>query len=158
MSHACVPSFTRIFIFHGRCFIFFPMSVLLYITHTFTQRWTGLNNHSLSFRLVHFFQYFYFQCRESTAQDTGVQVQIHRNRTVLLGIHFSPSHTHCSWTSLFSCTLTPHKHIPFFLLLLFCSSTALVPLELQQRLLSQCAHQLGYIRVYYLISPTIQLF
>lgn len=104
--------------------------------------------------LVHFFSaslFSLFQCLES-------KVQIHRNRTVLLGIHFSPPHAYCSRTSLFSCTLAPHKHIPHFLSFLFCFSTALVPVQLQHRSLNQCGHQLGCIRVYYLISSIIQPF
>lgn len=117
----------------------------------FSLSYTFLPTCSLFFSLFIFFFLAFVHC------NAGVQVQIHRNRAVLPRIHFSPSNAFKLNIS-FLLHPSPHKHIPHFpsctLLLLLHSSIADWATG---RSLSQRGHRLDCIRVYYLISPTIQL-
>lgn len=107
MSHAFLLFFSRLFFFlaswkicgcfifpRKRSFTFFPMS------HKLTHK-----KELHSFLLVNFFPLFSFSLFFQS-KSSAVQVQIHRNPTALLGIHFCPLNGHCHGTSLFSCSFT----------------------------------------------------
>lgn len=156
MSHAFIPFFSRLFVTHnGRCKTVLlsvgetSWKLLPYATHTHTYRGEKFKYFGAS-TLFFFFsssRLTFNRLLESKHKSPETQQSYQESTSVLqmpiaLERLFSPAPPLLTKTFLTS---------P--LLFLFGCSKWLLLIELQPRLLSQCSHQLGHIRVYFLISP-----